>query len=130
MLTYFCPNCWTTLASDQLVCPRCSYDLHKYIALPYEKKLLLALGHPIPANRLIAIEALGELRSLKALPNFRKLLDNKDEDFYTLAAVIEALEKIATHETHQMLRKAARQHQSALVRRAAQGALEKDKTKI
>lgn len=130
MLTHFCPNCWTTLASDELVCPRCRYDLHKYASLTYEKKLILALGHPIPANRVIAIEALGELHSPKALPNFRKLLDNKDEDFYTLAAVIEALAKIGTNEAHQLLRKAARQHQSALVRRAALGALEKDKAKI
>ena len=129
MLTYFCPNCWTILASEELTCPRCNYDLHKYSALPYEKKLILALGHPVPANRVIAIEALGKLHSQKALTNFRKLLSDKNEDFYTLAAVIEALEKIGTRDARQLLRKAARQHQSALVRRAAQGALEKDAAK-
>lgn len=127
MLTYFCPNCWNTLTSDELTCPHCHFDLHQYAALPYEKKLILGLGHPIASSRVIAIETLGELRSRKALPHFQKILDEEREDFYSQAAVIEALDKIGTPWAHQLLRKAARQHQSALVRRAAEGVLDKMK---
>ncbi len=125
MLTYFCPNCWTTLASEELICPRCHFDLHQYTALPYEKKLILGLGHPIASSRVIAIETLGELHSKKALSPFDQILEDEKEDFYTQAAVIEALMKIDTREARQMLRNAARRHRSALVRRAAQGALDK-----
>ncbi len=48
-------------------------------ALGYEGRLLLALKHPIPENRMVAIRLLGEIGSRSAVAVFVGILDEEDD---------------------------------------------------
>ena len=124
LLTYYCPNCWKSLNSKEIKCPACGLDVSTYNAMPYEEKLLLALNHPVPSRRMVAIEILGNLNSKKSLAAFKKILAAKDEDYYTVRAVIQALSKI-DHPQALVLQHKALKHPSLLVRRKAKEVLEK-----
>jgi HEAT repeat protein len=122
MLTYYCPNCWSILQGEENHCPNCHFDLGEYKDLPYEKKLLLAVNHPIPSRRVIAIEILGKRGSTDCLDAFEHLLQKPDEDFYTLSAVIDALSRIDSPRAEQLLNQAAH-HRSYLISKKAKRSL-------
>jgi len=85
--------------------------------LPHEKKLILALNHPIHQNRLLAIQLLGNLRSTAALPYFKAALAVEDNT-YLLRDVLTALAKIGSPESREVL-SGATKHASHLVREFA-----------
>lgn len=118
MLTFFCPNCWRETEANAARCRHCEYDLSAYASLPYEDKLIFALGHPIRENRSFAIQALGELRSVRALPYFAQIMQ-EEQDFYILRETLAALRKFDTPESRELLSQ-ARIHRSRLVRSFAE----------
>lgn len=122
MLTYYCPQCWGVLQGDESHCPHCGYELGQFTQLPYEDKLLAALHHPVQERQIIAAQVLGELGSVRALPEFEKLLE-REEDYYLLRAVLLAVARIDHPQRRALLRK-AREHSSLLVRSLAQELLE------
>lgn len=120
-MIYFCPNCWENVEKGATHCPHCGYELAEYDRLSYEEKLLLALGHPVRENRMIAIVALGRLRSGKAVPLLRRVALATD-DFHEAEAVVQALTLIGGAESEAALRALTR-HPSRLVRELAERAL-------
>jgi hypothetical protein len=65
-MTFFCPRCFAEMDQQARTCPACGADVASWCEHPYEERLLHALGHPLPDVRMIAIEALGRLRELRA----------------------------------------------------------------
>lgn len=115
MLIHYCPNCWANVDEKDTTCPNCRFELSEFSQYPYEKKLLLALKHPVPERRILAIRTLGELSNVECLNSFQQMLLNDAEDYYTLAAVIEALTKI-DHPLSESLLLEATRHPSKIVR--------------
>jgi HEAT repeat protein len=122
-VTFYCPNCWTALRESGDICPACGYDLREYTNLPYVEKLLVALGHPVPENRMIAIQVLGKLGVERAIPAFERFFQDEREDYYILQEVLVAARKIGGARALDLIRK-ARQHPSGLVQRLAGEMLE------
>lgn len=120
-MIYYCPNCWENVEERAARCPHCGYELGEYDCLSYGDKLLLALGHPVRENRMIAIVALGHLRSRKAVPSLRRVA-LATEDFHEAQAVVEALTLIGGAESQAALQALTR-HPSRLVRELAERAL-------
>lgn len=94
-MTHFCPNCWKILDAYSEHCPDCGFRLADYDAASYERKLLLALRHPVRESRLLAVEILGRIRSRRAIAPFRRMLA-ANEDYYLLREVLRALAQIGT----------------------------------
>ena len=86
-ITLFCPNCWDQTRPDDSVCLRCGFRMAAFDALGYEGKLLLALKQPIPENRTLAIQLLGELKSRSAASAFATIID-EEGDPYALGAIV------------------------------------------
>lgn len=116
-MTHFCPECWSQLKPDEIVCPYCKFDLAGYSGRPYEE-LIRALRHPIPENRAMAIQLLGELRSERALGALESILRG-DSDFYVLREVLHALAKMDSLQIRATLLSATH-HPSKLVSRLAE----------
>jgi hypothetical protein len=85
----FCPNRWVETCPEESICPRCGFRLAAFDALGYDGKLLLALKHSIPENRMLAIELLGEFRSRPAALAFASIIVNEDDPF-ALGAIARA----------------------------------------
>jgi HEAT repeat protein len=119
-LTSFCPNCWVETRPDDSECPRCGFRMAAFDALGYEGKLLLALKHPIPENRMLAIQLLGELNSQPAALVFATILDH-EEDPYVLSEIVQALARIDGGKSLVILER-LRSHHSVIVRKAAEDA--------
>ncbi len=117
MLAYYCPNCWNEIEAGDTQCPYCLYSLDDYERLTYEEKLMLALEHPIRESRMMAIRLLGELRSRLAVPAFGAILQ-QEEDFYVIREIAQALARIGTEESRDLLR-SLKHHRSALIRKLA-----------
>jgi HEAT repeat protein len=115
-LTYFCPNCWVETCPHDSICPRCGFRLAAFDALGYAGKLLLALKHPIPGDRMLAIQLLGELKSRPAALALTTVID-VEEDPYALSAIVHALSQIGGAESWAVLGR-LRLHQSVIVRNA------------
>jgi len=80
----------------------------------YEEKLIKALTHPVREQRMIAIETLGNIRYLPAVPKFELIVRNED-DAYVVREVIRALMKIGTLECMQIIASLTN-HPSVVVR--------------
>lgn len=117
-LTHFCPHCWQEIAGAEAVCPHCGYELAKDTELTYAEKLLTALDHPVPAQRLLAIQLLGDLRSQAAVPALSRMLADEGRDVYELLEALVALSKIPGHQSRDLIRLAC-QHPYPLVGRMA-----------
>ncbi|MEO8287025.1 MAG: HIT family protein [Chloroflexota bacterium] len=108
MITHFCPNCWTETLEEEENCPACGCALLCFEQLPYEKKLIMALKHPVIQNRMIAIELLGQI--------------GPEEDgyyeYYQLREVLLALARIDTPSTRALISEAS-SHRSMLIRKLA-----------
>jgi len=120
-LTCFCPRCWLEVDARATTCPRCEFDLEAYEQLPFEDKLILALGSPIEDSRIVATQSLAKLKSRAAVPAFAKLIET-ETSFYVLREVIHALTVIDHPQTRALLARLSA-HESILVRQCAQAAL-------
>ncbi len=114
MITYYCPNCWVELSSLENICPRCGYQLEAYANLTLEEKLVMALNHPVAENRMLAVQILGELGSVLALPQFEKIITDRSADVYLQREVINALARIDDPKSVKLLKKALL-HRSPLI---------------
>lgn len=117
MVTHFCPQCWIETEDTEESCPACGYELQCFEMLPYEKKLIMALKHPVIQNRMMAIELLGQLKSEGALCEFERMLQQEDE-YYQLREVLYALARIDTPRSRTLIVQASR-HESMLIRNLA-----------
>ncbi len=103
-------------------CPDCGIELARYQAESFEEKLLRALEHPVPEQRCLAIQLLGELGSQAALPGLEKVLDTEVNDIYALREAVVALSKIHGPRSRALLQKAAG-HPFRIIRQLAEGCL-------
>jgi hypothetical protein len=113
---HFCPNCWVETRPAAPVCSCCGFRLAAFDALGYEGKLLLSLKHPVPENRMLAIQLLGELKSRPATLVFATII-NEEVDPYALRAIVHALARIGGEESWTILGR-LRSHPSVIVRNA------------
>jgi hypothetical protein len=114
-MIHFCPKCWGEIEENASICARCRYDLTGYGRLPYEEKLILALRHSIRENRRLAIQLLGDLRSMKAITVFESILQH-ETDFYVIREIVRSLRKIGGKDSEQLLSSLS-EHSSSLVRK-------------
>lgn len=114
MLTYYCPKCWTVLNAKELTCPNCGYALDEHMQMPYEDKLLIALHHVVPERRIMAAQILGNQKSQRALPEFLKIIEGDETDYFVLRAVLFAAAKI-NHPDREIILQKATLHDSDLV---------------
>lgn len=105
-MTYFCPVCWKEMPAETTVCPSCGADLLTFSSQPMEDKLLAALNHPVPENRRLAIQVLGETKSERAVPALKAMLES-EEDIYVLIDALKALAAIRTSQSLGLIQKAA-----------------------
>jgi len=115
-ITYFCPFCWAEGSTDLQVCPVCGKGLDSWRQTPYEERLLHSLNHPIPAQRMIAIQILGQLRFEPALPVFAHLVTT-ETDVYLLREIVFSLSLLCTDESRRLLER-LNHHPSVVVRKA------------
>ncbi len=106
MLTFYCPNCWSNVKEGEKTCPNCGYDLESFTHLDYESKLLAALHHPVPEPRMMAARILGDLGSERALPEFLRILQSGEGDYYFLREILLATAKINHPDRIAILQKA------------------------
>lgn len=116
-IRYFCPSCWRQMRGEGIRCFHCGYDLSGEALLSYEEKLLRALTHPVRENRMMAIQVLGEMRCLKALPRFAAMLA-QEQDIYIIIEIMEALHRIGNKESRDLILR-LKSHPSKLVRNKA-----------
>ena len=120
-LTSYCPSCWIETEPEDRACPSCGFRMAAFDALGYEGKLLLALKHPIPEKRMLAIEILGEIRCRTAVPVFATIVED-EEDPYALRAIAQALARIGGDASRMILARLNR-HRWVIVHQAAAEAL-------
>lgn len=118
MLTYFCPHCWHQLTEADKICPQCGSAVDAYNQSSFEEKLIAALNHLIPENRQMAAQILGHLGYVRALPAFKALVADPDQDYFFLRTVLVATARIPHPDRMAVLRKAL-EHPSGLVQREA-----------
>jgi HEAT repeat protein len=118
MLTFYCPNCWAIVKDNEPNCPNCGYQLEKFDDLSYEDKLIAALHHTVPERRIMAAQILGNRSSLRALKEFKKIVESSEMDYFLLRSVLLATAKIDQPERYEIL-KIALQHSSTLVQNLA-----------
>lgn len=113
MLTFFCPNCWNTLAEGAAQCPHCAFNLREAAHRSYDERLIAALRHRVPEYRVTAAQILGRRGCAAALPEFRCILET-EHDIYLLRAVLRALKNIEEPLSIELIQSATR-HRSRLV---------------
>jgi HEAT repeat protein len=126
MITYYCPNCWNEISEQDEVCPKCGYVLEEDTHPTLEEKLLMSLRHPAPDIQMMAVQILGNLGSIQALPQFENIPSDPETDVYLLREVIQALSKIRHPKSAELLRQ-VRAHSSPLIRRLAEAQMKKIK---
>ena len=119
MITYYCPGCWAIVAEDQTVCPHCGYALNRFDDLSFEDKLLAALHHSVSERRIMAAQILGNRGSQRAVPEFKKIVESGEDDYFFLRAVLLAVSKI-NHPQQAAILQTAAQHPSELIRHLAE----------
>ena len=118
MTSFFCPNCWASVAESAKICPHCKIDIAEWKSRhDYVDQLVNALRHPIPTTPVIATQILGDRREQKAVPALIRVL-HETNDAYLAEAAVEALNKIDNVEAVKVVR-AACQHHFARVRAKA-----------
>jgi HEAT repeats len=115
-LTRYCPNCWIETGHDEQACPKCGFRMAAFDALGDEGRLLLALRHPNPVNRLLAIRLLGDLKCRTAVPVFAAIID-EDENPCVLGEIAAALAQIGGDQAQALLDRLGG-HPSVIVRHA------------
>lgn len=119
MITYFCPNCWHTVSEEDKKCPHCGYDLTLFHSLPYEKKLVMGLRHPIREVKLSVFYTIVKKNLYDALPDIEKTME-EEENPMVLVEMVKALALMKTPKILGLLQKLTRhrypivQHQARL----------------
>ncbi|ADC64337.1 conserved hypothetical protein [Ferroglobus placidus DSM 10642] len=116
MTSYFCPRCWSEFKEDFEFCPVCGYDLKNFDKLSYEEKLIVALKHPVSDYKINAIRLLAKLRSEKAVFEFERMIE--EEDTIIVLEIIEALSKIPTEKSLELLKRLAKSNSKVISKRA------------
>jgi hypothetical protein len=114
MLTFYCPKCWAIIDARIMICPECNYKIEEFDESPYEEKLLSALNHVVPERRIMAIQILGNLKSQKAIPEFLRLIQEQDLNYFLARAIILATIKI-DHPLKKEIFRIAMNHPSTLI---------------
>jgi hypothetical protein len=114
MLTYYCPNCWISIDKSDKKCPGCGYAIEDFNQLTFEDKLLASLHHSVPERQIMAAQILGNLKSERALVEFRKIIESKENNYFLLRAILLATVKI-NQPARDIILKIASQHSSILV---------------
>jgi len=120
-LSFFCPGCWMEIGEKADRCLHCGYALKDYQGLSYEKKLLMALHHPVREIRMMAIRILGDLASRAAVCALGDLLEC-EKDYYVIREIIRSLLKIGGTESIQRIER-LQGHASEMVRKLVNMAL-------
>ncbi len=123
MLTYYCPRCWEIITEDQSTCPNCGYVLNDFIKYDYDDKLIAALRHSVPERRIMAAQILGIRQCKRALPEFQKILESDEENYFFLRAILLAVAKMEDPGRKNILAKALH-HPSQLVAHLAKDVLD------
>lgn len=110
MATFFCPDCWKEIEPNQKECPHCGFVMAAYDELSFEQKLLTALNHPVYERRIIAVQILGVMQSIKALPYFDEILFRQNTDYYLARTILEAVEKIDHPDSLTILERSTHHH--------------------
>ena len=118
MITFYCPSCWEVINEELKTCPNCGYVLDDFNKFEYEEKLLAALHHSVSERRIMAAQILGNRECEKALPEFLKIIESGETNYFFLRAVLQAATKISHPLSKTILKKAAK-HESKLVSRLA-----------
>ncbi|NMC53877.1 MAG: hypothetical protein GYA48_09625 [Chloroflexi bacterium] len=118
MVTFFCPNCWTSIPEETETCPHCGYELKQFSSLTYEDKLLAALHHSVPERRIMAAQILGNRGCEQALPIFLEILQSGESNYFLLRAILMATVKIDSPLRLEVLNQATH-HDSLLVKKLA-----------
>ena len=63
-------------------------------------------------NRMIAVQILGDMKSIEAIPAFKEILETQD-DYYLVREIVISLEKIEGHDSRILIQK-MKKHQSNL----------------
>ena len=122
-MTFFCPNCWKEIASDQQTCSQCGANVSSWDKQAFTVKLVQALSHPEPETRMRAVYLLGETRTVAAFGVLAQLYRNVIDPFLQ-AEIVKAVDKIGGDSAVNFLIQALR-HPSFIVRQEAANALEK-----
>ncbi|HWQ03616.1 MAG TPA: HEAT repeat domain-containing protein [Candidatus Nitrosotenuis sp.] len=122
-MTFFCPGCWSEVASADSRCSKCGADLATADAHSFGEKLRAALHHPEPQTAVRAAWILGERREAAAVPDLVQMLQTAADPFLTEAAA-EALGKIGEASCLPALQRAARAG-TVHVRNASKQAIER-----
>jgi len=122
MVTFYCPHCWETVNLNQEKCPHCGYFLDDFKKLNFEEKLLTALHHTVLERRIMAAQILGIQGSQKAIPEFRKIIESGEMNYYFLRSILLSVAKIDHPDREEILKKASH-HPSELVASLARNLL-------
>jgi len=116
--TWFCPVCWHHSTERLERCPKCEHSIILFEYEIYAEKLMRALSHPVREQRMIAIETLGKLHYIPAIPEFEHIV-RSEEDAYVISEVIDALRETDTPECRRIL-SSLHAHSSVIVRNKLQ----------
>lgn len=119
MVHFFCPNCWKEISEEELLCPFCNYNLSEFMKLDYEKKLIIALNHPIKEIRRTIVFIIGEKKLKEAVNELEKLI-NEEDDPIILIEIAKALVKINCEQSKKILQK-MRSHRFPIISHYSQG---------
>jgi HEAT repeat protein len=122
-VTFFCPDCGTTVEATAPACPACGSDFRAHAGDSYEQKLILALRHPIREHRMMAIQVLGELRSTAAVGPLKGILA-AETDYFVVREALTALARIDSADSRAAVAAAASGHPSRLLQEFALRLLE------
>jgi len=85
---------WVIVNDTEKVCPNCGYKLAEFHELAFEKKLLGALHHSVPEQRMMAAQILGNIHRQRALAEFQKIIEGEETNYFLLRAVLLATAKL------------------------------------
>lgn len=114
---YYCPRCWEEIEETVARCPHCDFELADFQKQTYEKKILMALRHPVREYRMMAIRVLGDLGIPETVTALAGLLE-RENDYYVIREAVESLLKVGGPEAIREIRR-LQDHPSDLVRKLA-----------
>lgn len=83
---WFCPECWSELGEDTVICPACGASVKEARGRDYAQKLIAALRHPVAEIAEFAAQILGELEAQEAVPALIETLGRSGEPHLQAAA--------------------------------------------
>lgn len=106
-------------------CVRCGRPVESPPGLPYDDRLVWALGHPDGDRAVLAAQTLGARRVRSALPALCRVVDEGRDPFLAVAALRSVTTIAGSDELRDWLEPLAH-HDSFMVRAAAEQALSFD----